>query len=403
MRRGRAGRRSIDHVWRDSLLVVLLVGGAYLWISFFWREQVEHLLGWEVPGDVWNVVRQAQYVESGAIAYVYEVPGQYALPLFPTLLAPVVAVGDHFHLVTGYPARLFWPSMWPLIALCCVPLGVFPLVAARRLMASAKEAGSFLLSLALGIVVLVPTYHQGHYEDLLALACVLVAIRRLERDPVSRAGPLWLAAALLFKQWAVLAVPCALGATPAAHRVRTAAIALLPAGVLASILLVADFRHASVALLRTPTAGGHPLGHVVPVIAAKGGEITTSPFRVAVVIGAVAVGAVVARRHAALPAALCVVFLGRALLEPVTYAYYFSPGLALAMVEAWRTGRHRGLVAGAGSFAIWWTFVTTVPRVAWFVTMTGVMAVASIPAVREIWSAHEHHPPSVRSEPELVG
>lgn len=380
-------------------MITIIIGGAYLMISFFWRERVSHLIGWEVPGDIWGMVRQAQYVESGAVAYVYDVPGQFALPLFPILLAPVVTIGDHFHLVIGYPAPLFWPSMWPLIAGFCVPLGVFPLMSARTLVGPGPEIRQLCGQAVIGGVVLAPMYRFGHYEDMLALACVFVAVRLIEEEPRGWMGPLMFGVAIAFKQWALLGLPVLILAVPAARRARALTTAAVLPALLALPLLVFDFHAAAAALFGSPSFAGSYLGHVIPLMSGKPHVVVTAPFRVATFVLAAFLAVVTWRRRVPSVAAMALVFLGRALLEPVMYAYYLSPGLALAVIHAWRTRHGQLVVSAAACFAIWWCFVRTVPRSVWSLVAVVAAGVAASPAAREIWSQPEGHSDALRMEP----
>ncbi|MGH7442625.1 MAG: hypothetical protein ACREKE_08145, partial [bacterium] len=62
------------------------------------------------------VTGAARFIDHGAYPFLYQARNGFdALPLPALLMAPVVALGDHLHLVEGYPEPVLHPTMWLIV------------------------------------------------------------------------------------------------------------------------------------------------------------------------------------------------------------------------------------------------------------------------------------------------
>jgi len=348
-------------------------------------ERVSRFDGWLVPSDVWQFARGAQYVADGALPYVYESARLTALPLYVVLEAPVYAVGRIHRLSESLSVPNPYPTMW-LLLLPFGLLGVVGLALAagslgRRLGAPATvvHAGVFLLAV-------VPTCLYGHFEDACMLAAVIAAVC-WSLDGRQRRAALALGVAIAFKQTAVLVAP-AMFATGllAPNRRRLLEMAAVPA-VLTLPPLLLDWQHASRALLRTPnyvTA----VARVAPWVPSSASTVDAGPPRLALA-GLVVCSALVVwrrrRRDVSTMLALAgVASVARIVVEPVTHAYYLSPGLVLLMLAS-PSVRSRWTTLALGSACLllyrwhgapaglWWalmvaTVLVTAGSASWAVT-----------------------------------
>ncbi len=327
------------HPWRATIVLGLLaIAGGMLGAM-----SVAPALGhnhWWIPGDAWLGLRAAHYVSQGTYPLIYETGTRKdvfdAGPLLPLLLAPVAWLGDFLHLHEGYPFPRQHPSMWPVFgpyALACA----FPLLYAVRALATQLRVrrGRAGLQLAVLVLAFAPmAIVYGHYEDVLALALVLLAFRDLFRERPLR-GALLVAVAILCKQWSLLAVPVFVAACPPAVRLRALLRCTVPAGLFMSAFLALDYKYASAALLHPPA---FPLfGHSALWISPATEYLTSAPTRAGAFVVAGAVAWLVRRERdpAVIVAALGCVLLARFLFEPVAHAYYLAPGITALLVSAW--------------------------------------------------------------------
>ncbi len=331
--------RDDPHPWHATIVLGLLaIAGGMLGSMC-----VAPLLGhnqWWIPGDAWTGLRAAHYVPQGAYPLIYEAGPRRdvfdAGPLWPLLLAPVAWIGDLVHLHESYPYPRQQPSMWPVFGPYALACG-FPLLYAVRALATRLlvRRGRAVVQFAVLVLAFVPmAIVYGHYEDVLALALVLLAFRDLFRERPLR-GALLVAGAILCKQWSLLAVPVFVAACPPAVRMRAMLRGTVPAALFMSAFLAFDYRYASAALLHPPA---FPLyGHSALWIAPTAEYLTSVPTRVGAFVVAVGVAWLVRKERdpALIVAALGCVLLSRFLFEPVAHAYYLAPGLAVLLVSAW--------------------------------------------------------------------
>ena len=224
-----------------------------------------------------------------------------------------------------------WLSTGPTRLASAVPL----LYAVRALATQlGLRRGRLLLQWAALVLAFVPmAIIYGHFEDVLALALVLVAFRDVFAGRSLR-GALLLAAAIAFKQWSILAVPVFVVACPPALRRR----AVAPRGRVAGgcsmgAFLAADYKYAAPALLHPPAFPA--LGHSALWIAPSTRYLASTPTRLGAVRGrsarrVVDPPATPIRRRSCRRSA--VVLLCRFLFEPVVHAYYLAPGILVLLL-----------------------------------------------------------------------
>jgi len=306
--------------------------------------------------DLWISVDAARYVAQGALGYVYESsPHLTSLPLFPILLAPLVALGDALGLAAP-PAPT--ATMYFLVAPFLVALAVPLLHQVRGLV---RDAGDRRPALALqawaALLVAVPVLVVcGHGEDGLALAALLAAVRLAARERWAAAG-LAVSVAVASKQWALLALPTLLAACPRRARPGLATASLALPAALGLFPLAVDWTHASRALLHPPNYPRY--GHAALWVEAGTATVATAPFRVGALLVAVALAA---RSRGApswsrLLAVLGLTLLARCAFEPVVHVYYLAPGLAFLLLhERVTTGRCTRTAVLGGLLVVWFPF-----------------------------------------------
>ncbi len=312
------------HPWRAAIGLGLLAIVAGLFVSMV-LPIVRHRAGWWIPGDAWTSLRAADYVSQGTYPLIYETGTAHdvfdAGPLLPLVLAPVAVIGDLFRLQESYPYPRPHPDMWPVFGpyalACAIPL----LYAVRALSAQLLvRRGRAILQGAVLVLAFAPmAIVYGHYEDVLALALLCLALRDLFAERPLR-GALLLGAAVAFKQWALLAVPVYVVACPGPARWKAARRCVLAPLALMGAFIVADPKYASNALLHPPA---FPLqGHSALWIPSTTAYLTTVPQRGGAFVVALAFAWLVRRERdpAFVVAALGCVLTARLFFEPVVHA-----------------------------------------------------------------------------------
>lgn len=336
---------------------------------------------WFAPGDVWMAVDGGRYVWHGALGYVYEGTNSYSLPGFFILLAPVSGLIDHFRLIEGMPYPVPRPSAWLIVGPYTMLFGIFLLHAVRRL---GWELGIrkrlWLLQFAAVLTVLVPAACWGHFEDVVALAGVLYAVRFLLRQDYTRAA-LALSVAITCKEWALLVLPFLLVRVPVGRRTRVSFWSVALPAALAAFTLSVDWADSSRDLLFPKVTAAAAIGHAA-VFAGWLGPHASLIGR-ALSLAAAPVFAWVTRREnrpTQLLRWISAVCLLRALLEPFSYSYYWSPALLLIGMAACQLPiRARAarwvsiLVAGI------WLMPTKASGIGWWAGLAALLVVAFEP------------------------
>lgn len=335
-------RRSGMGVWIAACTVAVVVSG--MGYSLWWPAVVRHAsFYWLAPGDIWGTVREAHWVSSGALSYLYS--SGYHLVTFPGMaivLTPFVVVGTQLHLSESFPHVLpiLKPTEWLLlgpVTMACSAIalvGFDALARALGINSSRRRVLCLLESAAFWQVTVI----WGHPEDVIAAGlCAFALARTIEQRDVS-AG--WLfGAALAFQPLVIAAVPILL----AFVGLRRAPSLLVRMSILPGVLLVATVvpnPHATLHVLLTqpnfPTID-HPTPWVLVAPRIARGVVAAGPGRI-VGLAAAAALALPAARCRAHPTAivwLVTVALGfRCLFESVMDPYYVAPAIGFALVSA---------------------------------------------------------------------
>jgi hypothetical protein len=384
-----------DRAWRAAVVLGLVL----IVCSFAFALLVPMVLGQGCPcrdrdgrlvlvlttsHDFWVAPTAARYIANGALGFVYESsPYLTALPLYPVLLAPPVALGQALGL-SEPPAPT--ATMYYLLAPFTAGLAI-PLVHQVRALVRDGHPGVSALSAQVwtAVLVAVPLVVYGHGEDALALLALLAAARLAVRERWAAAG-LLLGFGIASKQWAVLALPALLARCPRGDRARLAAASLALPGALTLFVLLVDWPHASRALLDPPNYPEY--GHAAVWVDTGAATVVTAPYRLGVLVLAVALAAARGRGGAFLSRLLAVLgltLLARCAFEPVVHVYYLAPGLCLLLLhERVATGRC-ARTAVLGSLLVGWFQVSPAPALWWAVAALLGAAVA-YQAGREIVS-----------------
>jgi hypothetical protein len=352
---------------------------------------------WWVVGEVWPPMMAARYVANGAFPYLYEADRFFvATPLGAIVLAPVAALGQAFHLSDNYRFVVPRPTLWLVYDPYALGLGgVLFLYAARTLAlrvwllcrpSEGRTPGLLWTQIALfGLVLFPAAVVFGHFEDVLTLAFLLLGIRALLDERWAR-GALLFGAAIAFKQWALLGLPLAVALAPRNQRWRSLRAGLVLPAALVAIPLAADWAHASVALFRPQSFT--ELGQAALWIHRSTNPTVGTPFRMGGVLAAVGIAFLIRGRSEppVVLAAFALAFLVRLAFEPVLFAYYLSPPLALFFLHERARGGSglRTLVLGAGWMAF---FLLHGNPVLWWVVSVGLAALVARAAVGDVWRA----------------
>jgi hypothetical protein len=150
-----------------------------------------------------------------------------------------------------------------------------------------------------------------------------------------------------------------------------------------AIPLVADWSHASEALFRSRSFT--QLGHAALWVHHSATPLVGTPFRLGALVTALVVAVLVRdrRRPPEILASLALVFLARLVFEPVVFAYYLCPPLALLFLREQARGRTglRTVVLGCA----WMAFFLLHPNpVVWWAVSAALAAGLAVPAVAEL-------------------
>ena len=124
-----------------------------LWVDSGWP--------WLAPHWVWHPLEAARYVADGKFLVLYQAPappdpaGYYYMPLWPVLLAGVVAIGDALHLAGGHgvpgaqlgllPLMVGWGAF---VSAAAVSLGAFRLAGIRGAVVALAAGKAMMLGWA---------------------------------------------------------------------------------------------------------------------------------------------------------------------------------------------------------------------------------------------------------------
>jgi hypothetical protein len=339
-RRERVGAR------RGALILSIVAVGAALLSRMVALPWAEHIHAWITPVDVWTPVPAARSVANGDVFHLYEPlagrTGYPYTPLLPILLAPFMAIGDHFTLLGSPLHTQQYPGMFLLIGPAEAFLGTFPIVwVAGR----AARTSVWRLQVLVFIVSIWAAVVWFHPEDTIACACLLAACLMSERD--TRVAGAFVAVAILTKQWAIWpAIPIVLAA-PRGKRMLSAFYAFaIPALVMTPFFLASDKTYKSLTGTLATLGLGQPQ---LWTNLAYGSRAFGNPDLLRLAWGVVSVAVALRVRRAptvdAMIAGVGIVMLARLLFEPVLFGYYLVPAAICAIVWCERNARPYALRA----------------------------------------------------------
>lgn len=378
-----------DPTTPKRIVLPLALGLSFAAATMAWSLLAGQITGdhkWRMPGDFWFAARQADYVASGAFAYVYEADHRYlGLPAWPIVLAAPVALCHALGLLIYSPAFPSpKPSSWPLLGAFANGVTALTFVPVRRAMGSGASRRSTVHLVLFGALVFLPAAKFGHFEDVLGIGCVVLAEHARRQGKHDRAA-LFLGLGVGFKTAMLLAAGAFLTLTPRAQRIRAAAITLALPAALAAIPLAVDWSHASRNLFASET---HlKFGHALPFLDRARGAIDAGPYRAAGLVLALAVGWWLARRATTTAAqwlAYALAFLPRVLVEPALHPYYVAPVVTMVLIGS--TGTKRPAPAIVATAWTAWVALVDGSNVAWwlvFWVLTAALVAAIVMATTE--------------------
>jgi hypothetical protein len=332
--------------WRFAVAVAVLT----IALCFFATFSVPRLFGvhqWLFLGDAVWAIKSAQWVSWGGVGNLYSANPLYiSLPGYLFVLAPAVAVGDHYHWATSYPMALVYPRMLLAAAPVFFVSGATSILGADYLANTLGIARRRrrLIAVAIGLLVVLPTCAwAGHPEDLVAIALSCTSVALLLRRRFLGA-PIVLSIAIMMQPWGGLLIPVVVAATPAGRRIRALVWSSALPGACAALLLALDFHGAFRSFLEQPMLGnGQHLpwwglaGRVTMVqdgllIPARLGSGTRSLAVVVAIVAAV----VVWRKPtpSIIMIAASVVLLARGISETQFWCYYLAPAAVFMVLAA---------------------------------------------------------------------
>ena len=358
-----------DRPWPSSVAVGAGVG--LLLCAHF-------LLGWlpsnwlgppYVGPDMYGATAVASAIAHGNLHHIYGVGLYDSLPVWPLLLAPLMAVADALGLHSG-PGPV--PSLANLIVPACSLVGVVVAHAGRLL---AFELGTrrrlWLVQAALALSVMLPCLTWGHVEDALAVAAFMYSLVFLRRGRFDAAA-LSLGCAVGLKEWALLAVPMVVAAVGPRHR-RFTVLAVAPAALACGFALAVD-HHDALRQLLAPSAFSHNHGlryGFTTVLGARGSRLTRP-----VVLAMCALLGLFGRRRGSqvLAFGMTLALLARPLTEPILFPYYLVPPIAFLTVVAAGARRRPSPAAPAVAvgLTLWATRMDMASTIWWPMALAGL-------------------------------
>ena len=352
---------------------------------------IESAHAWVIPPDAWTPLRAARSVANGDVFHLYEpLAGRTGYPYtpgLPILLAPVVAIGDHFHLL----GDIFFPRPYPEMFLLLGPaeafVGTFPigLVAGRAIDGSRSwvwrvQVLTFLAAAWAPVGFL-------HPEDTIACALIMGACLKTKDDNWRAVGAC-IGAALLFKQWALWPALPLLFAAPRAKRSLTAFYAFaLPALILVPFLLATPATWTALTDTRASLVFGQ---QQLWVALAFGQHHLADPGLLRFAWGA---ASVLVAWHAGrranggvdtLLAAVGTIMLLRLFFEPVLFGYYLVPATVFSVVWCARNGRPIALRTCTACLLAAFCLPHTFPKPVFFGMLAFGLAYVSGPMVESL-------------------
>lgn len=365
---------------RDALLLAVTFGGLAMFYSLYLFAQLYHkrLHGFDVwysPGDIWQMVDGGRYVWHGALGYVYQGTPSYALPLSFILTAPISAIISHFNLVEGI-LPIPRPTAWLVAGPFGLLFNIFLLDAVRRLAWDLGLRRRLLgVQLLTVLLVMVPMFEWGHFEDVIALTFVLYGTRYLLRNDFVRA-PLLISIAVSSKQWAVMLVPLMVVLAPKGQHMRALMASCALPVLFLGLMLSVDLRDTATSLFSPVNLGRNAPGHVAFFVTWLGSK-TSAVSRAVGLIFAPLLALLLRTKLTSTVRfllAMSLLLLIRPFSEAINYSYYWSPPLLMAaLTGVCKHGRLRVRDWLFPILAVAWTLPHGNPRSMWL--WWGVLAV----------------------------
>jgi hypothetical protein len=382
----------LAHLWPIvGMLAILVTGMAY---TFWWVSLVHHAPAWQTPGDLWSTFRDAHYVIWDGEGHVYNASTNFVtFPGIAVLLAPIAEIQSHFHLSESFPVYLAKPSAWYVLGpvdMICGGVLLFPLDAiAQRLSVSARRR--ILLTFVEAALIWPTVAFWGHPEDTLALALAFAGLLAAFDRRWVHSG-IFFALAVAFQPLVLLMFPIVLAFIPVKRWPALGGIVALPSVLLLVPPLIQEWGPTIQSIFKQPNfpSLNHPtpwmafapviqkggvgyigqLHYVVshgkrvleygPVKVHHGAVVAAGPGRIIALALACAIGFWIARSRPTLIKVIwwsAVALSLRCFFECVMDPYYLLPGLALALVVAFRLGRLRtGLTVLSAALCTWFSY-----------------------------------------------
>ena len=343
---------------------------------------------YSVPADIWRTLNPARWVANGAVLFLYEASGprfDYG-PLWPVVVAPGVALGDHLGLVDNSRHTIPRPTMAIPMIVMAVTAAVTALAAATWRIAAARATKARVAAIA---AIIGPTMLTAgswfHGEDILLASFLLFAAAA---SPV-QAG-VWTAAALLTKQTALAYVPVLFAACKPGQRGRFTAIAVgIPAAVMAMIFIATP-----TSLIDGLTGAPTCVDCFTPalwtsLIWEEAADISATYGRILWIVAA-AIAAWLWRHRCrdakGLLLMLTMISLMRVVVfEAGVYAYYWVPAMIFSL--AWLTQKYRRLWPSSLGFTAliaWHKASDSVPLSVWWLIAAIIAAVIWQPVISSL-------------------
>jgi len=383
-----------------TLLTIALGMVASLWLV----PLVVGYHGWYAPQDAWPSLLAGQYVASGAIGFVYSSSIFYVVtPLLAVILAPVSLIGDHFNLTYNWPYQIPHPTVWLVYGPYALALCGAIFWTARKLAfeigLGARAAVVQWGTLVMAVIPMAVLY--GHFEDVLALACVMLAATLLFQERWPQAA-LALGFAIAFKQWALMGLPLLVAVAPKEQRVAAAVRSLVVPALLVALPLIRDWHNATQALFEAKSYP-HSFEHSALWLRHPGQIVVGTPGRSVALAFSLFVAWWMRDRDEVplILAAFGVVFLSRLLFEPRLLFYYLGPGLTFLWLHERLTSGHWWRVPVAGCLFMAYFNVHLQP-VLWWPAAFVFIAILGWPAARDVIRRGTRPESSADAEPLLA-
>ena len=386
-------------VWTPLLVAVgfaLLAALVALLARIVVLPWIESVSGWVIPTDAWAPLPAARSVANGDVFGLYQPlagrTGYPYTPLLPILLAPAPLIGDRYHLLGDPIFTHTRPTMFLLLGPMEAFVGVFPIVYVAGRAIDATRARLIQLQAATFFVAAWAPAGWFHPEDTIVVALLVAACLRADDDDETqwRRIGVYLGLALLFKQWAIIAMLPLLAAAPSKKLATTAFYAwVLPAIVLVPFLLSSPETLTSLRGTRASLDFGQPQIWMNTLFGSSRLADGNTLHLVWAVV-ALAIAWCVRTRGGGTDLTLAgvgAVMLARLLFEPTLFGYYLVPATTIALIWCARNARPFGLRAFTAFWLIAFCMPHTYPQPVFFAMLAfglgyvcGPMLAALLPA-----------------------